>query len=35
MAIPNMPEERLTILIDAYCQVLAGRALTREPFAVI
>ena len=35
MAIPNMREERLRILIDAYGAVLAHRDLTRELFAVL
>lgn len=35
MAIPNMREERLRLLIDAYGQVLTERVLTRELFAVI
>lgn len=35
MAIPNMREQRLRLLIDAYGQVLKDHALTRELFGVI
>lgn len=35
MAIPNMREQRLRMLIDAYGQVLKDHALTRELFGVL
>jgi len=35
MAIPNMREQRLRLLIDAYGQVLKDHALTRELFGVL
>jgi len=35
MAIPNMREERLLLLIEAYGQVLAEREFTRELFGVL
>ena len=35
MAIPNMREERLHLLINAYGQVLAERELTRDLLGVI
>jgi hypothetical protein len=35
MAIPNMREERLQMLIEAYGQVLAERAFTRDFFGVL
>jgi hypothetical protein len=35
MAIPNMREQRLSLLIEAYGQVLKDHELTRELFGVI